>query len=116
MSTFAGVMTSIFGGAGKAFHGDAAECLHVLGGAVRHQRLGVFPLLDEYHFGVIGDALMQVVGDIAGLFAGFLDAGGRTGNEFGARFRLHGQCGNDVNHEILPVFLFWLGYRERLRT
>jgi len=32
---------------------------------------------------------MQVIGNIAGLLAGFLDAGGGGGDEFGARFRLH---------------------------
>ena len=91
-------MTSIFGGARHAFHGDAAEGLHVLGGAMRHQRLGIFPLLDEHHLGGIGDALVQVIGDIARLFAGFLDAGGGRRDEFGARFGLDGQRGNDVNH------------------
>jgi hypothetical protein len=44
-------------------------------------------LLDEYHFCVIGNAFKQVIGDIAGLLAGFLDAGGSGGNEFGARLR-----------------------------
>ena len=80
----------------------------MLGGAVRHQRLGIFPLLDEHHLGVVGDALMQIIGDIARLFAGFLDAGGGRRNEFGARFRLDDQRGNDVNHFNPPGLLFWL--------
>ena len=35
-------MYSIFGGAVDAFHRDPAKRLHVLGGAVRPQRLGMF--------------------------------------------------------------------------
>jgi hypothetical protein len=86
-------------------HRGAAERLHVLGGAVRHQRLGIFPLLDEHHLGGIGNALVHVVGDIAGLLAGFIDTGGRSGNELSARFGLHGQGGNDVNHFGPPGLL-----------
>jgi len=65
-------MISIFGGAEHAFHGDAAERLHVLGGAMRNQRLGVFHCSTKHHPGRIGDAFMQVIGDIAGLLAGSL--------------------------------------------
>src|SRR5665647_2264417 len=61
---------------GEALHRDAAEGLHVRGATVRYQRLGVFPLLDEHHLGRIGDALMQVISNVARLLAGFLDAGG----------------------------------------
>ena len=86
----------------------------MLRSAMRHQRFDVFPLFDEYHFRGIGDAFMHIVGDIARLLAGFLDAGHRTGNEFGARLGLHGQCGNNVNHENLPVFCSGLERRERL--
>jgi hypothetical protein len=50
--------------------------------------------------------VMQIIGDIAGFCPGFLDAGGSAGNEFGARFRFYGQCGNDIDHEILPVFCY----------
>src|SRR5215510_6667786 len=67
-----------------AFHDDAAERLRMLRSAMRHQRLLVLPLLDEHHLGVIGDALMQVIGDIALLLARLLDAGGGSGDEFGA--------------------------------
>jgi hypothetical protein len=83
----------------EAFHRDAAEGLHVLLAAMRHQRLSILPLLDEHHLGGIGDALMQIVGDIAGFLPRLLDAGGGGCNEFGARFGLDGQGGNDVNHE-----------------
>ena len=106
-------MISIFGGAAMHFTATRPKVFMCSAVAVRHQRLGVFPLLDEHHFGRIGDAFMQVVGDIAGLFAGFLDAGGGGGNEFGARFRLHGQCGNDVNHEILPGLCSGFERREQ---
>jgi hypothetical protein len=51
---------------------------------------------------------MQIIGDIARLFPGFLDAGGGRRNEFGARFGLYGQCGNDVDHGDPPGLLFWL--------
>jgi hypothetical protein len=83
----------------KALHRDTAERLHVLLAAMRHQRLGILPLLDEHHLGGIGDALMQIVGDIAGFLPRLLDAGGGGCNEFGARFGLDGQGGNDVDHE-----------------
>ncbi len=74
----------------------------MLGGAMRHQRLLILPLLDEHHLARIGDALMQVVGDIAGLLSGLLDTGGRGGDEFGPRFRFHGQGGNDIDHGNPP--------------
>ena len=70
----------------------------MLGRAMRHQRLGIFPLLDEHHLGVVGDALMQIIGNVARLFASFLDAGSGRRNEIGACLRLDGQRGNDVNH------------------
>jgi hypothetical protein len=51
---------------------------------------------------------MQIIGDIAGLLARLLDAGGGGGNEFGARFGLDGQGGNDVNHEKSSRLFFWI--------
>jgi hypothetical protein len=57
---------------------------------------------------MVGNAFVQIIGDIAGLFAGFRDAGSGRRNEFGAHFGFHHQCGNDVNHVNPPGRLFWL--------
>jgi hypothetical protein len=51
---------------------------------------------------------MQIVGDIAGFFTDFLDAGGGRGDEFGAGFRLDGQGSNDIDHGKSSRRLFWL--------
>jgi len=83
----------------EAFHGDPPERLHMLLRPMRPQCFHVLPLLDEHHLGGIGDALVQIIGDIAGLLPRLLDAGGGGCNEFGAGFGLDGQGGNDVDHE-----------------
>src|SRR5258708_36687076 len=61
-----------------AFHGDAAERLHVLGGAMRNKRLGVFPFPAEPHLWRSGDAFFQVNAAMSAPFSGFLEACGRA--------------------------------------
>ncbi len=67
----------------KRISRDAAESLHVLLRPVRHQRLGILPLLDEHHAGRIGDALVQIIGTFTRFLAGLGDASLGSFDQFG---------------------------------